>query len=91
MALFHSLELRKSQPRITFARSFRWSGQKEISNAYRIARKKTTPAWSWPAIASSDPDLISTVLFCVIVLLVMLVVMLTFPGFGAVIEQYHGI
>jgi hypothetical protein len=56
-----------------------------------LREKKTTPAWSWPAIASSDPDLISTVLFCVIVLLVMLVVMLTFPDFGAVIEQYHGI
>jgi hypothetical protein len=51
----------------------------------------TTPAWSWPTIAPSDPDLIATALFCVIVLLVMLVVMLTFPDFGANIEQYHGI
>jgi hypothetical protein len=56
-----------------------------------LRAKEMTSASSRPAIAPSDPDLIATVLFCVVVLLVMLVVMLTFPDFGAVIEQYHGI
>jgi hypothetical protein len=36
-----------------------------------------------------DPDLIATVQFCAIGLLVTLIVMLCFPDFGAVIEQYN--
>jgi hypothetical protein len=55
------------------------------------AKEKTTPAWSSPAKVPSDSGLIATVLFCIIVLLAMLVVMLSFPDFGALIEQYHGI
>jgi hypothetical protein len=52
-----------------------------------LRAKKTTDEWSRPA----NPDLIATVLFCIIVLLIMLVVILSFPDFGAIIEQYHGI
>jgi hypothetical protein len=53
--------------------------------------KKKTRAGSWLAKAPSDSDLIATVLFCIIVLLVMLIFMLSFPEFGALIEKYHGI
>jgi hypothetical protein len=43
---------------------------------------------SWPAKARIDPDLVVTVQFCVVGLLIMLVVMLNFPDLGALIEQY---
>jgi hypothetical protein len=56
-----------------------------------LRAKEKTHARSWPTKAPSDSDLIATVLFCIIVLLVMLVLMLSFPDFGALIEQYHGI
>jgi len=50
-------------------------------------RAKQSPEWSWFAIAPSDPDLVATVLFCAIGLLITLIVMLCFPDFGAIIEQ----
>jgi hypothetical protein len=44
---------------------------------------------SWSAQTRIDLDLIATVLFCVIGLLVTLIVMLSFPDLGALIEQYN--
>jgi hypothetical protein len=46
-------------------------------------------SFSWFAQASNDPDLIATVLFCAVGLLVTAVVMLCFPDFGAMIAQYN--
>jgi len=39
------------------------------------------------SVSLTAPDLIATVLFCAIGLLVTLIVMLCFPDFGAIIEQ----
>jgi len=52
-----------------------------------LRAKKAAPERSWPATALGDPNLIATVQFCVIGLLVTLIAMLSFPGFGAIIEQ----
>jgi hypothetical protein len=46
-----------------------------------LRAKRKTRAWSWPAKATGDSDLIATVLFCIIVLLGMLVLMVSFPDF----------
>jgi hypothetical protein len=54
-----------------------------------LRAKKTAAEWSWLAVAPSDPDLIATVLFCAIGLLLTLIVMLSFPDLGALIEQYN--
>ena len=55
----------------------------------KLRANKAAPERSWPAKAPSDADLIETVLFCMIVLLVILVVMLSFPDLGTIIEQYN--
>jgi len=54
-----------------------------------LRAKKAVPEWSLPATALSDPNLIATVQFSVIGLLVMLIVILTFPDLGTIIEQYN--
>jgi hypothetical protein len=54
-----------------------------------LLAKKARPEWSWSAQTRIDPDLIATVLFCAIGLLVTLIVMLSFPDLGALIEQYN--
>jgi hypothetical protein len=54
-----------------------------------LRAKKAKPEWSWPAKAHVDPDLIATVQFCLISLLITLIVMLSFPDLGALIEQYN--
>ena len=54
-----------------------------------LRAKKAVPEWSLPATALSDPNLIVTVQFCVIGLLVTLIVMLSFPDLGAIIDQYN--
>jgi hypothetical protein len=51
--------------------------------------KKAVPKWPWPATPLIDPNLIAIVQFCVISLMVMLIVMLSFPDLGAIIEQYN--
>lgn len=51
--------------------------------------KRETPEWSWPTTSLSDPNLIATVQFCLIVLLVMLIAMFSFPALGAIVEQYN--
>jgi len=53
-----------------------------------LRAKKTAAEWSW-SVAPSDPDLIATVLFCAIGLLLTLIAMLSFPDLGALIEQYN--
>ena len=54
-----------------------------------LRAKKAKPEWSWPAKARIDPDLAAIVQFCLIGLLVTLIVMLSFPDLGALIEQYN--
>jgi len=54
-----------------------------------LRAKKAVPEWSSPDGPFSDPNPIATVQVCVIGLLVMLVVMLSFPDFGVLIEQYN--
>jgi hypothetical protein len=54
-----------------------------------LRAKKARPEWSWPAKAQIDPDLVATVQFCAIGLLVTLILMLCSPDFGAIIEQYN--
>jgi len=56
-----------------------------------LRAKKVAPEWSWPATALSNPNLITitAVQFCVIGLLVTLIVMLSFPDLGAIIERYN--
>jgi hypothetical protein len=54
-----------------------------------LRAKKAKPEWSWPAKTHIDPDPIATVQFYAIGLLVTLIVMLCFPDFGAIIEQYN--
>jgi hypothetical protein len=84
------LELRKSQPRIAFARIFRWSlDRRKLPMPTELRAKKAAPEWSWRAKAHIDPDLIAIVQFCAIGLLVALIVMLSFPDLGALLEQYN--
>jgi hypothetical protein len=54
-----------------------------------LRAKKAALEWSRPARVPIDPDLIATVLFCTIGILVTLIVMLRFPDLGALIEQYN--
>ena len=54
-----------------------------------LRAKKAKPEWSWPAKAHVDLDQIATVQFCLIGLLITLIVMLSFPNLGALIEQYN--
>jgi hypothetical protein len=53
-----------------------------------LRAKKAAPD-SWRAKVHIDPDLIAIVQFCAIGLLVTLIVMLYFPDFGTIIEQYN--
>jgi hypothetical protein len=48
---------------------------------------KNVPELPEPVVALSDPNLIAIVQFCLIGLLVTLIVMLSFPSLGAIIEQ----
>ena len=50
---------------------------------------KESFAQTWRKKAHIDPDLIATVQFCAIGLLVMLIVMLSFPDLGTIIAQYN--
>ena len=54
-----------------------------------LRAKEAKPEWSRPATTLVDPDLIATVQFCAVGILVTLIVMLCFPDFGAIIEQYN--
>jgi hypothetical protein len=54
-----------------------------------LPARVTTSEWSWLAAASVDPDLIAIVQFCATGLLVTLILMLSFPWLGAIIEQYN--
>jgi hypothetical protein len=54
-----------------------------------LRANKATPEWSLLATGLSNPDLIATVQFCVIGLLITLIVILSFPDLGALIEQYN--
>jgi hypothetical protein len=54
-----------------------------------LRAKKAASEWSWSATALSDPNLIAIVQFCAIGLMVTLILMLSFPEFGAIIEQYN--
>jgi hypothetical protein len=54
-----------------------------------LRAKRAAPEWSWPTIALIDTNLIAIVQFCLIGLLVTLIGMLSFPGLGAIIEQYN--
>jgi hypothetical protein len=54
-----------------------------------LRAKKAKPEWSWPAKAHIDPDLIATVQFCAIGMVLTLLVMFRFPDLGALIEQYN--
>jgi hypothetical protein len=53
-----------------------------------LRAKKAAPD-SWRAKVHIDPGLIAIVQFCAIGLLVTLIVMLSFPDFGALLEQYN--
>jgi hypothetical protein len=54
-----------------------------------LRANKATPEWSLPATGLSDPNLIATVQFCMIGLVVTLIMILSFPDLGALIEQYN--
>jgi hypothetical protein len=54
-----------------------------------LRARRAMPERSWPAKAQIDPDLVVTVQFCAIGLLVMLILMFSFPDLGALIEQYN--
>jgi hypothetical protein len=51
------------------------------------AQKASSPSWFAKAI--NDPNLIATVLFCVIGLVITAVVVFRFPNFGAMMAQYN--
>ncbi|MFY9841437.1 MAG: hypothetical protein WAK55_34195 [Xanthobacteraceae bacterium] len=54
-----------------------------------LRAKKMALERAWLTAASRDPDLIAIVQFCSIGLLVTLILMLSFPWLGAIIEQYN--
>jgi hypothetical protein len=55
-----------------------------------LAQAKTTGnSWYRLLAAISKPDFITIVAFCTIGLLTMLNLILRFPNFGAIIEQYN--
>jgi hypothetical protein len=54
-----------------------------------LRARGTTSEWSWLVAVSVDPDLIAIVQFCATGLLVTLILMLSFPWLGAIIEQYN--
>ena len=51
--------------------------------------KTIRTAWCQSLVAILVPDFITIVVFCTIGLLTMLNVILRFPDFGAIIEQYN--
>ncbi len=57
----------------------------------RVSGLNAQKAWSLSRFAAvtSDSDLVVTVLFCVIGLMITAVVLLRFPNFGAIIAQYN--
>jgi hypothetical protein len=64
-------------------------GIKGIPMPTELRAKTTALKRSGQAAASGESDLILIVQFCVIGLLIMLIVMLSFPDLGALIEQYN--
>jgi len=54
-----------------------------------VLHAKNSSSHSWFAKAINDPNLIATVLFCVVGLTISAVVMLRFPNLGAIIAQYN--
>jgi hypothetical protein len=65
---------------------------RELQPLIRAKGREADPAsrqWSWLKAAMANPDLVAVVIFCLIGLLLALNVMLRFPDFGAVIEQYN--
>jgi len=52
-------------------------------------RAEKVPELLQPVAALRDPDLVAIVQFCLIGLLGTLIVMIRFPGLGAIIEQYN--
>ena len=56
-----------------------------------MGRQVNAAMAQWPKLitVTTDPDLVAVVAFCVIGLLIVLNVILRFPDFGAVIEQYN--
>jgi hypothetical protein len=61
----------------------------ENLNAYRIACKKGGARMVLANNSAHRPGSDCNVLFCAIGLLITLIVMLSFPDFGALIEQYN--
>jgi hypothetical protein len=57
------------------------------TNASGLHAQKASPSWFAKAI--TDPNLIATVLFCVIGLGITAVVMFRFPNLGAMMVQYN--
>jgi hypothetical protein len=45
--------------------------------------------WARLVSMTTDPDLLTVVAFCTIGLLIVLIMILRFPDFGALIEQYN--
>jgi uncharacterized membrane protein YdfJ with MMPL/SSD domain len=62
-----------------------------LSPAKRASRQNqwTETLWSRFVIAITNPDLVAVVAFCLVGLLLSLNLILRFPDFGAVIEQYN--
>jgi hypothetical protein len=62
--------------------------QSQIKPANRRTQRAETE-WSRLVTVTADPDLHAVVAFCLIGLLLTLNLILRFPDFGAVIEQYN--
>lgn len=65
---------------------------RELQPLIRAKGREADPAswqWSWLKTVVANPDLVAIVIFCLIGLLLALNIMLRFPDFGALIEQYN--
>jgi hypothetical protein len=58
-----------------------------MSSLYQPQTTKLTPWFSLKSLA--DPNLQAVVLFCALGLLLSVLVMISFPDFGAIIAQYN--